>query len=206
MVDDATSSNKQGDKVQKTRGLLQRAQPQLWRLNRLIDELLDVSRIQSNKLALLMEPCDLVAIVQQEIEELRQINPRRSITLRFESEEAIPIYAHADRISQVVTNYITNALKYSADDKSVAVVLQKKEGVGRFAVYDQGTGLSPDEQERIWERFYRVQSNAYRNGSSVGLGLYISRTIIEQHQGQVGVQSTLGTGSCFWFSLPLVTT
>jgi len=208
MVDDVTSGTKQGDKVQKTWCLLQRAQPQLWRLNRLIDELLDVSRIQANKLALLMEPCDLVTIVQQEIEELRQINPQRSITLKLEVEEPIPIYAHADRISQVVTNYITNALKYSADDKSVAVVLQKKEGIGCCFVYDQGTGLSPSEQEHIWERFYRVQSNAYRNDSSVGLGLglYISRTIIEQHQGQVGVQSTLGESACFWFSLPLVTT
>lgn len=208
MVDDATCGTKQGDKVQKTRRLLQRAQPQLWRLNRLIDDLLDVSRIQANKLALLMEPCNLVTIVQQEIEELRQINPARSITLRIEAEAAaIPIYAHADRISQVVTNFITNALKYSADDKAVTVVLQKKEGKGCCAVYDKGTGLSPDEQERIWERFYRVQGNAYRNGSSVGLGLglYISRTIIEQHQGQVGVQSTLGEGACFWFTLPLAT-
>lgn len=77
--------------------------------------------------------------------------------------------------------------------------------MGRCSVFDEGPGLSADEQERIWERFYRVQSNAYRNGSSVGLGLglYISRTIIEQHQGEVGVQSRPGAGACFWFSLPL---
>jgi signal transduction histidine kinase len=116
--------------------------------------------------------------------------------------------ADTQRIGQAVTNYLTNALKYSPADRPVTVGLQVDDQQAQLWVRDQGPGLAPEEQEQIWERYYRVQGIEVQSGSGVelGLGLHVCRTIIELHQGQVGVQSTPGQGSTFWFRLPLVGT
>jgi signal transduction histidine kinase len=113
--------------------------------------------------------------------------------------------ADADRIGQVVTNYLTNALKYSAADRPVEVFLVIEGQMAQVSVQDEGPGLSLSEQQAIWERFYQVERITKQSGSrtGLGLGLHICQTIIEQHQGQVGVKSSPGEGSSFWFTLPL---
>lgn len=117
----------------------------------------------------------------------------------------MPVSADAERLGQVVTNYLSNALRYSGEASPVEVGVQREGGQGRMWVRDQGPGIPPDEQERVWERFYRVPGIAVQSGSGMGLGigLYLSKTIIEQHGGLVGVQSTSGAGATFWFTLPL---
>ncbi len=120
----------------------------------------------------------------------------------------MPVFADADRLAQVVTNYVSNALRYSSPDQPVTVGLEVDrlaEPAARVWVQDGGPGVPPEEQERIWERFYRVSGTPHRDGSSVGLGLglSISRNIIERHGGQVGVDSVPGRGATFWFRLPL---
>ncbi len=114
----------------------------------------------------------------------------------------------ADRIGQVVTNYVSNALKYSAPDRPVAVSLRVANGEATVRVRDEGPGLTPEQQQHIWDRYRRVQGvaiqdNAQGAGGGLGLGLYISRGIIEQHGGRVGVESAPSQGSTFWFTLPL---
>jgi signal transduction histidine kinase len=104
--------------------------------------------------------------------------------------------------------YLTKALKYSAPDQPVGVRLQVEGQTAHVRVSDQGPGLSPAEQEHIWERFYRVrgievQSEAGGASGGLGIGLYICRAVIAWHHGQVGVESSLGKGSDFWFTLPL---
>jgi PAS domain S-box-containing protein len=175
------------------------------RLDRLVNDLLDVSRARVGRLELHLEPADLAAIVGEAVEQQRQANPTRTVTFQFPAGRRVPITADADRIGQVVTNYLTNALKFSAEDCPVAVGLDMEAEQARVWVRDQGPGLPADEQERIWECFHRVNGIEVLSGSGVGLGLglHICRMIIERHQGQVGVQSAPGQGSTLWFSLPL---
>jgi signal transduction histidine kinase len=117
----------------------------------------------------------------------------------------VPVYADACRLGQVVTNYLTNALKYSPDDQPVEVWLEVSEIEARVCVRDEGPGLPAAEQERIWKRFQRAEGMEPRSGTDggLGLGLYISRTIVEQHRGEVGLESAPGQGATFWCTLPL---
>ncbi len=130
--------------------------------------------------------------------------PTRLIHLELPAEE-VRVLVDAGSIGQVVTNYLSNAIKYSASDQPVDVTLRVEEHTARVSVHDEGHGLSHSEQERVWERFYRVPGIEVQSGSreGLGLGLHISRTIIERHQGQVGIQSIPGHGSTFWFTVPL---
>ena len=188
--------------------LMERAKSQICLQDRLIHDLLDVSRMQSNTLKLSLNPCDLAWIVKEAIENQRQAAPSRTIQLDLSAEDKVPVQADSDRIAQVVTNYLNNALKYSTPDRPVEVRLEVEGTIARVTVSDQGSGLCPAEQENIWERFYRVRGITEQSGSDVssgglGIGLYICRTIIEQHHGEVGVRSSPGKGSNFWFTLPL---
>jgi signal transduction histidine kinase len=114
--------------------------------------------------------------------------------------------ADADRVRQVVSNYLSNAFKYSEASKPVKISVEEINGEVRVAVQDEGPGLSSEHLQRIWERFYRVAGVEVKAGADagLGLGLHISRMIIERQNGRVGVQSELDLGSTFWFTLPLV--
>ncbi len=177
------------------------------RLERLVNDLVDVARIRGGRLEFRMAQTDLATIVREAVEGQRQANPERTLVLESPGEQLVPVTADAHRLGQVVTNYLTNALKYSPADRPVEVGLQVRDRQAQLWVRDAGPGLPPQEQEQIWERFHRAQGIEVQSGTGVGLGLglHICRTIIEQHQGQVGVQSAPGQGSTFWFSLPLAT-
>jgi PAS domain S-box-containing protein len=175
------------------------------RLDRLVNDLLDVSRIRAGKLELHPEPGDLASIVREAVEEQRRAVPGRVISLQLASGWPLQVVADIDRIRQVVTNYLTNALKYSPADSPVEVGLAADGQQARVWVRDKGPGLPAEEQGRIWERFHRAKGIEAQSGSGVGLGLglYICRMIIERHHGLVGVESAPGQGSTFWFTLPL---
>lgn len=205
------SPTDQNTVLEEAQGLIQRSETQTNRLTRLVNDLLDVSRVQANKLEPRMEPCDLITIVKEVAQEQRQIAHSRTISLLLPPIEHLPMLADADRIGQVLTNYLSNALKYSAENKPVAVTVQLEQFTGgkahiaRVCVRDEGPGLPDEEQARLWNRFYRVPGIEVQSGSGVGLGLglYICKTIIELHHGQVGIESIVDQGSTFWFTLPL---
>jgi signal transduction histidine kinase len=196
------------NKLEVAGTLLERAERQIRVLNRLVNDLVDISRIQSDKLDLQIRSIvyDLASIVGEVVQEQRTLYPERSIRLTFSSQRPVTVLADVDRIGQVVMNYLTNALKYSKADRPVDVSLQVEGQVARVCVHDEGPGLAPTDQKRIWERFYQAENVEVQTSSrtGLGLGLYICKTIIERHQGQVGVQSSPGNGSTFWFTLPLV--
>ncbi len=201
-------------KVEAAHEMLSRAERQVGVLNRLVGDLIDISRIQTGKLQLHLrkEPSDLVQIVTETVQEQRKATPNRTITLSLPSpDETILVAADPDRIVQVVSNYMTNALKYSAVEKAVKIVLTREKDaqgadIARLSVQDEGQGLSAEDQKHIWECFYQAEGVKVVSGSGVGLGLglNISQTIIERHHGHTGVDSTPGIGSTFWFTLPLV--
>jgi signal transduction histidine kinase len=192
------------DLLEKIQRYLERAEQQVNVQSRLASDLTDVSHIRAGKLELRMQPCDLVRIVRETVENQRQETEDRVINLQLPPEQVM-VHGDADRLGQVVNNYVTNALKYSLPDKLVEVALTTEGNRVRVTVSDQGDGLTPEEQERIWERFYRAKDVHVPSGHgiSLGLGLHICKTIIEQHGGCVGLQSQPGDGSHFWFTLPL---
>jgi PAS domain S-box-containing protein len=179
--------------------------------NRLINDLLDISRLAVDRLELALQPDDLSSIVFETVEDLRYAESNHTIELKLPANQSIPVLVDADRIEQVVANYITNALKYSTDEAPVMVEVelepadQEPERV-RVWVRDQGCGLSEEERQHIWDRFYRTSDakDQKGNGVNLGLGLHICQVLIRRHNGEVGVESTKGQGSSFWFSLPLL--
>jgi signal transduction histidine kinase len=181
------------------------AKQQVEQLDRLVNDLLDASRVRTGKLELHREPVDLALIVRQAVEVQRLLTPTHDLLQQIPTALHVPVIADADRIKQVVTNYLSNALKYSPADRPVAVGIAVNDREVRVWVRDEGPGLPAEEQELIWERFHRAKGIVVQTGSGIGLGLglYICRTIIERHQGYVGVESAPGRGATFWFTLPL---
>jgi signal transduction histidine kinase len=177
------------------------------RLKRLLSLLFDTAAIRAGKLKLQRVPGDLTMLVREQVEALRVAAPDRTIRLRMPSGgRRVPVEADADRIGQVVTNYVNNALKYSPLDRPVYVSVETRSECARVAVRDAGPGIPKTEQARLWELFHRVEGVAQQGeatSGSLGLGLFISRVIVEAHGGCVGVRSTVGKGSTFWFTLPL---
>ena len=173
----------------------------------LIDDLLDVSQITAGILKLEMGRCDLVSLVHETVNDLRVSAPERSLVLNVPQQREVWVLADRERISEVVTNYITNAVHYSPADQPIIVGLTLEETTARVWVRDQGPGLTAEEQKRVWLRHHRIEGVSVQAGfaTGLGLGLYICQTLIRQQRGDVGVESAPGKGSTFWFTLPLMT-
>jgi PAS domain S-box-containing protein len=183
---------------------LKRAMRQVEVETRLVEELLEVTRLEMHKFELSLQQENLVTIVQETVANQQQAACTRQIELVLPPDELVPVIADAGRIGQALTNYLTNALKYAPVDQPVSVRLEVAGSSVRVSVRDQGPGLTAEQQSRVWERFYQVAAPGQQGPDrGLGLGLAIARAIIEQHQGQVGVESTPGRGSTFWFTLPI---
>jgi len=173
---------------------------------RMIKDLIDDARIQSNTLELHMQRRDLIALLREAVVKQQRSAPERTIVLDIvPAEKVIPIIADADRITQVINGYLANALNYSPADQPVTVQLTVEDAVARVSVHDEGPGIPLEEQGRIWDRFYYAKriADQHELGVSLGLGLYFCRAFIERHHGSVGVQSDPGHGATFWFTLPI---
>ena len=120
-------------------------------------------------------------------------------------EQGVPIIADAERITQVINSYLTNALSYAPADQPVIVELTVEDALACVSVHDEGPDIPLEEQERIWERFYQAKeiTGHHELDLSLGLGLYLCQVFIERHHGCVGVQSDPGHGTTFWFTLPI---
>ncbi len=188
--------------------LLNRAERQVDMQNRLVSDLLDVSRIETERMELHTALHDLVALVQEVVEDQRCQEPERTINVSVDIAGEALVMVDADRVRQIITNYLSNALKYSEAYKPVNVRVEHRESYVRVSVQDEGPGLTSEQQQHIWERFYRVPEIKVKSGSGVGLGLglHISRMMVELQGGKIGIDSQPGKGATFWFSFPLAET
>ena len=185
--------------------MLGRSQQQLRVQQRLINDLLDVSHIQEDKVELRLAVFNLVELVYETVQDHQAAHPSRLITLDLPEQDPISVYADRDRLQQVLSNYLTNALKFSPASEPVQVGMALEAEAVRVWVQDHGPGLSREQQEHIWERFYQAPKTPVQSGWRVGLGLglYICHQLIRRQQGEVGVESRPGQGATFWFTLPM---
>lgn len=196
------STETQAKGIQQAENNLDRIIHQAKRIGRLIDEMLDITRIHSDTFVLkTSEDVNLVEFVRRVVEQLKAITDR-SIVLET-NEDVIQGTFDADRIEQVLNNLIDNAVKYSPPDKPVMVGVERQSNEAVIWVRDQGPGISEEEQELIFKRFYRAQSENASETEGLGLGLYIAHEIVIRHGGRVWLESQPGEGSTFYFSLPL---
>lgn len=184
---------------------LEQAHRQIRVQERLINDLLESTRIADGTLTIAPQPSDLLTIIHNTVEDMRFTRPERELVLDLPVQETVQISADADRIGQVLANYILNAFKYSPEETPVKIGMTIEEQKVRVWVQDYGPGIPPETQKRVWERFYRHSTPTNgedKTSKSFGLGLHVCRALIKEHGGEVGVESCPGQGSTFWFSLP----
>jgi len=174
------------------------------RLNSLVGDLLTVSKIQSGKNTLEKARFSLSEAVGAIVETYRVKELDGGYTINLKCPADFNVFADEEKIKQVVSNLISNAVKFCGDDKTVDVVLKKQGRQVKVSVIDHGCGIAPEDLEHIWERYYRASSNMVRSVEGSGLGLSICKENLSLHKSDFGVDSTLGKGSTFWFKLDLV--
>jgi signal transduction histidine kinase len=174
------------------------------RLSRMVDNLLDLSRMRAGKLGLTRVPTQLADIAERSLVSLQLQAAEKKIELRSALAPDLPtVDVDPDKLQQVLTNLLANAIHYSPDGSIVEVGVRLDPGELHVWVRDNGVGIAPEDQARVFDEFYRVENEGAPSAKGSGLGLPISKTIVELHGGQIGVESELGVGSRFYFSLPL---
>lgn len=191
------SINKQDTETIKKH--LAKAQVQLEKLNVLIADLLDISKIESGKIKFNMQEFCIDQLIDNLIEVMHQSNPEFKINRLGFANRAI--YGDEMRLEQVIVNFLTNAIKYSPGTNEIDVTVNVKDGELYLAVKDFGIGMSPEQQQRVFDKFYRVEETSQRF-PGLGIGLFISSEIITRHNGRVGLNSEYGKGSEFYFIIP----
>lgn len=184
---------------------MERMYRQAQRLNKLVSDLLDATRIRTGMLIYDLEPCDLTEVVRDAVKGQKAANPSRKIILAAPSHPVM-VMGDAFRLSQVVDNLMANALKYSRDEMPVTLTLRAVRGVARLRIADKGVGIPPENVKQLFGLYYRVPGIDVQSGAGVGLGLglHITQSIIKRHSGQIKVRSEVGEGSTFLVTLPLL--
>jgi signal transduction histidine kinase len=175
----------------------------------MLQSVVDDARIQTNQLQSERKRCNLLALLNAAVVRQQQLLPERTIILEIKpAVQDVPVLADAEQITRVLNTYLTNALTYAPPQEPVYAQLTVEAMVARVSIHNEGPGIPLEEQEHLWERFYRARGNAVQHelDLSFGLSLYLCRAFIEQHLGSVGMQSAPGQGTTFWFTLPIAST
>ena len=175
-------------------------------LSALVNDLLDLSRLQSGMREPRMETFDLTETVRTLLHRYDRLTSHDGYRITFAAEQEVEIRADRTMLLQVIYNLINNAINYCGEDKAVEVVQTLKEdGMVRLSVIDHGEGISEEELPHIWDRYYKVDRVHRRARIGTGLGLSIAKGALELHGASYGVNCRKGQGSEFWFELPIVT-
>jgi signal transduction histidine kinase len=174
---------------------------QINKVTRLVEELLDVSKIQAGRLEYRQERVDLDALLREITDTMQQTHPSHRILVRDAVQASL--IGDRDRLGQVFTNLLSNAIKYSPDAETVEMDLSASPETVTVSVRDHGLGIPREQRDKIFERFYRVAGPRKRAIPGLGMGLYIVAEIVKHHGGTITVDSAVGKGSTFTVTFPL---
>ncbi|MBK0378495.1 PAS domain S-box protein [Mucilaginibacter segetis] len=183
-------------------GAMQKAIIQIKRMTGMINGFLNISRLESGKIQIDKAHFDLQELIEEMIAESELTIS--SHTIRFQGCGAVRILADRDKMASVLTNLISNAVKYSPKGKLIEVSCEVNDRSVQISVRDQGMGIKPNDLPHVFDRYYRVSTTHTQHISGFGIGLYLSAEIIRHHGGDIWAESQSGAGSTFYFSLPLV--
>jgi signal transduction histidine kinase len=182
---------------------LEVVQRQTTKLARLVDELLDVSRIESGRLELRVADVDLPELVAEVMRRHQLMATKHELRLQYDPDHKLGVRGDRDHLEQVLNNLIGNAMKYSPDGGAIAVTVTRAgEQEVEFAVADHGIGIRPAELARVFGLFYRSPDRLARDVGGMGLGLYITKEIVDRHNGRIWAESEVGKGTTFHVALP----
>jgi signal transduction histidine kinase len=177
------------------------------RLHRLVDDLLFAARLQAGRLELALAEVDLVDVARHTVETLRPRAKAAGVDLALELAPelngGIPVVGEASRLAQLLDNLVSNAVKFTPDGGRVSVRVARRPDRAVLEVVDSGMGIPADEVNRLFERFFRSSTVSERQIEGTGLGLYITKAIVEAHRGRITVESEEGAGTTFRVELPL---
>ncbi|HEV9035734.1 MAG TPA: PAS domain-containing protein [Puia sp.] len=180
--------------------LIEMAVRQVNKLSRMVGDLLDVARMDADKIELVGRDFELQEAIADSLEQVRFLAP--GSTIRIDGPTDIRIHSNKERIEQVITNFLSNAIKYSPEGAEIVLEPSLLDGQLRISVTDQGIGIPSSKLPFVFDRFFRVEGSSDKF-SGLGLGLYISAGIVSRLRGEIGAVSELGHGSTFWFTLPV---
>ncbi|MBV8389569.1 MAG: PAS domain S-box protein [Mucilaginibacter sp.] len=183
-------------------GAAANANKQAKRMTSMINGFLNLSRLESGKLHIIKEKFDIEQLIQEVIDETELIVATHSI--HFNPHKPIMVNADRDKIGSVISNLLSNAVKYSPRGKNIEVQCVIAEGNVQVRVRDEGMGIKPQDKDKLFERYYRVQSNHTQHISGFGIGLYLCAEIIQRHEGEIWAESQSGVGSTFYFAIPRI--
>ena len=191
-----------GDVNEETRELLVIAHSGCERLIRLINDILDLSKIEAGKMQLRLQRMSLVDSVQRSVRTIKSYADSLNVKLAVEAAEPLPeVLGDKDRLDQVVTNLLGNAIKFSPPEATVTVAVRLVEGGVECRVIDTGPGIPGDQVDRIFDKFHQVAGPSRKKGGT-GLGLTIARALVVEHNGRIWAESQVGRGSQFSFTIP----
>jgi len=173
------------------------------RLDRIIRDFLEISRIEAARLKFSFKKVDPAKVAQRIVDEMKGFMPEKKITIEARCEKLPIIEADPDRMGQVLRNLINNAIKFTSDKGKIVVEGKMREGMVLFSVRDNGVGIKPEDQIRIFEPFYQVENMYQHKSGGTGLGLAIVRGIVESQNGKIWLESKVGNGTVFYFTVPL---
>ena len=185
---------------EKNKTFVFRTQHQLKKLRALVEDLLDISRIEAGKLYFAREEFDICEVIEDAVDMIANANPDYVIVFDPEVNSCL-VTGDAHRVEQVVVNLLTNAVRYAPDSNQIKVMLIQQTGEVKIGVEDFGIGIPHDKLQNIFSRYYRVHDSTGK-GSGLGIGLYLCQEIVTRHHGKIWAESTPGKGSTFWFTLP----
>lgn len=197
------SSGLYDNQLEQKKKMLEIATQETVRLVRLVNDILDLQRLESGQVVLVKESCNVADLIAQSVAVMEPIASQEKVTVVSHEIEA-KVWAAHDAIVQTLTNLIGNAIKFSEPDSEVKVSAQLRETDVLFVVRDWGCGIPADKQKLIFERFQQVDMSDSRKKGGTGLGLSICQNIVHQHEGKIWVESRTGEGSSFYFTLPRV--